>query len=269
VQPPDPSRPALDPGSLDAPGWRVEVLPESPSTNACVAERARAGASPGLAVVAEHQTAGRGRLDRVWVTPPRAALTVSLLVSPERVPLARWPWLPLLTGLAAREAVRRTAGVECALKWPNDVLVGERKLAGILVELVERPAGAVAVVGIGVNVTTTRDELPVDTATSLAIEGAESPDRTRLLGELLTCFTRQYDAWVTAGGDGLRSSYASACSTLGRRVRVGLPNGETLEGVAVDVDEGGRLVVDDGHRRQPLGAGDVVHVRAGGTDRPA
>jgi BirA family transcriptional regulator, biotin operon repressor / biotin---[acetyl-CoA-carboxylase] ligase len=269
VQPSEPSRPALDPGALDVPGWRVEVLEESPSTNAYVAERAHAGAAPGLAVAAEHQTAGRGRLDRVWVTPPRAALTVSLLVSPERVPLARWPWLPLLTGLAVREAVRRTAGVECALKWPNDVLVGERKLAGILVERVERPAGAVAVVGIGVNVTTTRDELPVDTATSLAIEGAESPDRTRLLAGLLAHFARRYDGWVATAGEGLRPSYTSACSTLGRRVRVDLPTGERLDGVAVDVDEDGRLVVDDGHRRRALGAGDVVHVRGGGTGRPA
>ena len=269
MQPPEPSRPALDLGSVDAPGWRVEVLEESPSTNAYVAEQARAGESAGLAVVAEHQTAGRGRLDRVWVTPPRAALTVSLLVSPERVPLARWPWLPLLTGLAVREAVRRTAGVECALKWPNDVLVGERKVAGILVERVERPAGAAAVVGIGVNVTTTRDELPVDTATSLVLEGATSVDRTRLLGDLLAQFTRRYDGWVAAAGEGLRSSYASACSTLGRRVRVALPAGESLHAVAVDVDDDGRLVVDDGHRRRALGAGDVVHVRGGGTDRPA
>jgi BirA family biotin operon repressor/biotin-[acetyl-CoA-carboxylase] ligase len=219
--------------------------------------------------VAEHQTAGRGRLDRVWVTPPRAALTVSLLVAPERVPLARWPWLPLLTGLAVREAVRRAAGVECGLKWPNDVLVGERKVAGILVERIERAAGAAAVVGIGINVTTSRDELPVDTATSLLLEGARSSDRTRLLADLLTAFTRRYDGWVAAAGRGLRPSYASACSTLGRRVRVALPAGQSLDGVAVDVDDDGRLVVDDGHRRRALGAGDVVHVRGGRRERPA
>jgi BirA family biotin operon repressor/biotin-[acetyl-CoA-carboxylase] ligase len=124
-------------------------------------------------------------------------------------------------------------------------------------------------VGIGINVTTTRDELPVDTATSLVLEGARSVDRARLLGELLTRFTQRYDGWVAAAGEGLRSSYASACATLGRRVRVDLPTGESLDGVAVDVDHDGRLVVDDGHRRRALGAGDVVHVRAGGGDRPA
>jgi BirA family biotin operon repressor/biotin-[acetyl-CoA-carboxylase] ligase len=246
----------------------VEVLEESPSTNAYLTDRARAGAAPGLAVAAEHQSAGRGRLNRAWVTPPRAALTVSLLVRPDRVPLARWPWLPLLTGLAVRDAVRRVAGVECALKWPNDVLVDGRKVAGILVERVERPAGAVAVVGIGVNGTTTRDELPVDTATSLLLEGATSVDRTHLLGDLLREFTQRYDAWVAAAGEGLRLQYTAACSTLGREVRVHLPTGESLEGVAVDLDEDGRLVVDGDQGRRILGAGDVVHVR-GRTDRPA
>ena len=268
MRPPEPLRPALDLARLDASGWRVEVLEESPSTNRHLAGRARAGAEPGLAVVAEHQSAGRGRLDRVWVTPARAALTVSLLVSPDRVPLASWPWLPLLTGLVVREAVRRAAGVESALKWPNDVLVDGRKVAGILVERVERPAGAVAVVGIGVNVTTTRDELPVDSATSLLLEGARSVDRTRLLGDLLAEFTRRYDGWVAAAGEGLRPSYTAACSTIGRRIRVDLPTGERLDGVAVDVDDDGRLVVEGDRGRRALGAGDVVHVR-GGNDRPA
>jgi BirA family biotin operon repressor/biotin-[acetyl-CoA-carboxylase] ligase len=124
-------------------------------------------------------------------------------------------------------------------------------------------------VGIGINVTTTRDELPVATATSLVLEGAASVDRTRLLGDLLARFTHRYDGWVAAAGDGLRSSYSSACSTLGRRVRVALPAGQTLDGVAVGVDDDGRLVVDDGHRRRALGAGDVLHVRGGGTGRPA
>ncbi|MDX6302770.1 MAG: BirA family transcriptional regulator, partial [Nocardioidaceae bacterium] len=98
--------------------WRVEVLEESPSTNAALASRARAGEAPGLVLVAEHQTAGRGRLDRAWVTPPRAALTFSLLVSPVEVPLPRWPWLPLLTGVAVVDGVREATGVETSLKWP-------------------------------------------------------------------------------------------------------------------------------------------------------
>ncbi len=240
------------------------MLEASPSTNAYVSGRARDGEPAGLVVVAEHQTAGRGRLDRTWVTPPRAALTFSLLVAPDRVPVARWPWLPLLTGLAVVDGVRRAAGVEPGLKWPNDVLLDELKLAGILVERVERPAGAVAVVGVGLNVSSTRAELPVPTATSLALAGAASLDRTALLVAVLDAFTARYDAWVAAAGGGLLAPYTQACSTLGRTVRVDLPSGGGLLGEAVGVDEEGRLRVDDGQRVHVLGAGDVVHVRPAG-----
>lgn len=278
-----PGRPPLDRASAlpigprGGPGlvgarWRLEVLEESPSTNADVVRRARQGEPAGLVVAAEHQTAGRGRLDRSWVTPPRAALTFSMLLAPDEVPLRRWPWLPLLTGLAVSEGIGRAAGVDASLKWPNDVLVVEageaRKVAGILVERVERPgSGGVlcgaAVVGVGVNVTSTRAELPLPTATSLALAGAASTDRSLLLREVLDALARRYDAWRTSAGRGLRPSYLAACGTLGRRVRVELPAGGRLVGRAVDVDEDGRLVVDDGSRAHVLGAGDVVHVRPG------
>jgi BirA family biotin operon repressor/biotin-[acetyl-CoA-carboxylase] ligase len=222
-------------------------------------------------VVTEHQTAGRGRLDRVWVTPPRAALTFSLLVAPVTVPVGRWPWLPLLAGLAVVDAVRRAVGVAAVLKWPNDVLVDGLKVAGVLVERVERPGGAAAVVGVGLNVSSTREELPVDAASSLELAGAGPVDRSRLLTAVLDAFTARYDGWVGAAGRGLRAPYAAACSTIGREVRVELPTGAPLLGRAVDVDEEGRLLVDDGTRVHALGAGDVVHVRPRGpaSARPA
>ncbi len=264
VQPTPSARPPLDAATLEVAPWRLEVLASSPSTNAYVAGRARSGEPPGLVVVAEHQTSGRGRLDRAWVTPDRAALTLSLLVSPAPVPERQWPWLPLVTGLAVAEGVRRSATVDATLKWPNDVLVGDRKLAGILVERVEGPSGPVAVVGVGVNVTTTREELPVDTATSLALEGAASTDRGRLLVSVLAAFAETYDAWRAADGDGLLPAYLRRCSTVGRTVRVDLPTGTALLGEAVGVDGAGRLLVDDGDRVHALGAGDVVHVRPGG-----
>jgi BirA family biotin operon repressor/biotin-[acetyl-CoA-carboxylase] ligase len=237
------------------------VVDESPSTNAYVAERARAGEPAGLVVVAEHQSAGRGRLSRSWVTPPKTALTFSLLVAPDRVPVARWPWLPLLTGLAVVDAVRGTAGLPVTLKWPNDVLVADRKLAGILSERIERPGGAVAVVGVGLNVSSTRDDLPVPTATSLALEGRPQADRGDLLVSLLESFTRWYDGWLAAEGRGVREPYVAACSTVGRDVRVDLPDGHSVSGVAEGVDDAGRLLVGDGRRVHALGAGDVVHVR--------
>jgi len=267
-----PSRPPLEPASVattvaDLAGsrWTVEVLAESPSTNAVLAARARADVVEGLVVVADHQTAGRGRLDRVWVTPPRSALTFSVLLAPDRVPVARWPWLPLLAGVAVVEGVRRATGLGCALKWPNDVLLGDAKLAGILVERVERPGGAAAVVGVGLNVSTTSAELPVETATSLVLGGADEVDRAELLGHVLAALGEEYDAWRAAAGDAtgrLRTSYLGVCDTVGRDVRVALPDGTTLAGRATGIDAEGRLEVrTDAGGTTVLGAGDVVHVR--------
>lgn len=266
-------RPPLDPAALSAaltrPGslWReVEVLASCPSTNAELARRARAGEPAGLVLVADHQSAGRGRLDRVWVTPPGSALTFSVLLAPDEVSVARWPWLPLLAGIAVAEGVRRVAEVDCSLKWPNDVLVGDRKLAGILVERVERPSGAVAVVGVGLNVTMSEEELPVPAATSLLLEGAATTDRTVVLREVLRSLEALFRQWQAERGDatrGLVDSYVRRCGTLGREVRVELPDGDSVVGVATGIDTDGRLEVrtPEGAKRV-LGAGDVVHVRA-------
>lgn len=253
-----------------APTLRVEVVETTPSTNALAAERARAGAAEGLVVVAEHQTAGRGRLDRAWVTPPRSALAFSVVLRPDVAP-AQWPWLPLLTGLSVA-TVLRARGYDAGVKWPNDVLIGEstagpgrgRKAVGILVERVETPTGAAAVVGIGLNVSQTAAELPVPTGTSLAIESGESPDRGELLAALLTHLWSEYDAWRTGGAEArqrLRTAYAGGCVTLGLDVRVVLPGEEELRGRATGIDETGRLVVAGPHGTSAVGAGDVVHVR--------
>jgi BirA family biotin operon repressor/biotin-[acetyl-CoA-carboxylase] ligase len=250
---------------LPAP-FRVEVLPEVPSTNRLVAERARAGEEEGLVLVTEHQTAGRGRLDRVWTTPPRAALTGSVLLRPT-VAAERWPLLPLLTALAVGEAVVAAGGPRVELKWPNDVLHDGLKLAGILLERVETPSGPAAVVGIGLNVSTTRAELPVPTAASLVTAGMVDPDRTALLGALVRALAERYAAWSgSATGDAsLLADYRARCDTVGRPVRVDLPHGAPLEGVAVGVaDDGALLVQPTGSTGGPTAvhAGDVVHVRA-------
>jgi BirA family biotin operon repressor/biotin-[acetyl-CoA-carboxylase] ligase len=267
-------RPALDAAHLadlgadGAPGLRVEVVEEAGSTNAVVAERARAGEPDGLVVVAEHQTAGRGRLDRTWEAPTRSSLTFSVLLRPS-VPGSRWPWLPLLTGHAVASALRAD-GFDAAVKWPNDVLLGtgpdERKVAGILVERIETEAGPAAVVGVGLNVAMTADELPVPEATSLALARPDAvPDRTGLLVSLLLALWETYEAWQTGGdeaGEHLAAAYAAGCATIGRDVRVALPAGQTLTGRAVAIDATGRLVVaSPSGERTPVGAGDVVHVR--------
>lgn len=260
-----PARPALDPARL--PDHQVEVVAEAGSTNALVSERARSGGPEGLVVLAEHQTAGRGRLDRTWETPPRSGLTFSVLLRPT-VPAASWPWLPLLTGYAVAAALH-DRGFPASVKWPNDILLRrqdgtDRKVAGILVERVETPTGPAAVVGIGINVAMTADELPVPEATSLAIEG-ETPDRTDLLGSVLDNLWDDYVEWRDGGDEAaarLAASYGAACSTIGRDVSVALPGGAQLVGRAAGIDTDGSLLVEDpGGERHRVSAGDVVHVR--------
>ncbi len=260
------TRALVRPGGL----WsRVEVRDEVGSTNAELAGRARAGTDGGLVLIAESQPRGRGRRDRTWVTPPRAGITASLLLRPHALAPDRWPWLPLLTGVAVTEALRRRAQVEAMLKWPNDVLVGERKLAGVLLERVETATGPAAVVGFGINVTLRPEELPADfapgaSATSLLLEGAATTDRSVVLPEVLRVFEALYRPWVDGSQqavDGLAASYAARCATVGRHVRVDVPGGGAVEGLARRIDDRGRLVVDTASGERALGAGDVVHVR--------
>lgn len=257
------TRGLVGPGGL----WRaIEVFDETGSTNADLAAAARAEGTPeGTVLIAESQTAGRGRLDRAWVSPPRAGLTFSFLMRPAVSPPRR-VWLPLLTGLAVAEAVQaaceRTAAgraVETGVKWPNDVMVAERKLAGVLAEAV--PGTDAVVVGVGLNVTTRPEELPDDRATSLSMEDAGCTDRDPLLRAILRQIERRYLRWTAAAGDpersGVRRAYLDRCVTVGRPVRVELPGGETVVGRAEDIDVDGRLVVEG----RPISAGDVVHVR--------
>lgn len=226
-------------------GWSVEVLSSTASTNAVVGERARAGAPHGLVVVAEEQTAGRGRLDRQWSSPPRAGLTFSVLLRPE-LPPAEHGWVSLLTALAVARAVRGQAGVDAVLKWPNDVLVGGRKLCGILAEV---PAPGAVVVGIGLNVSTRAEELP-DGATSLALEAASTTDRDTVLRAVLRELAgvlREPDA---------RAGYRALCASIGVQVRLDL-SGSSVTGGVDAVDDTGRIVVDG----TAYSSGDVVHLR--------
>lgn len=252
-------------GAADPGLWRaLRVVASTGSTNADLVAAARAGGSEGSILVAEEQTAGRGRLARGWVAPARSGLTFSVLLRPQRVPPASRGWLPLLAGVAVAEALAGLApDLPVALKWPNDVLAGaeQRKLGGILVELV----GDAAVVGIGLNVTLRADELPVPTATSLALEGAQV-DRDSLLRAVLRRLASRYRTWLAAGGDpepsGLRAGYVELCTTLGRTVRVHRPARPELLGTAAGIDAHGQLLVDTADQgRQIIGAGEVLHVR--------
>lgn len=270
-QPPD--RSAIDAGALRAgrSRWReVRTVAETGSTNADLLGLGAAGEPGGLVLSAEYQNGGRGRLDRVWTSPVGSGLTFSALVDCAPAPPARRAWLPLLAGLAVLGAARAVAGVDAVLKWPNDLLIGPQRLkaCGILVQAV--PGRDQAVIGIGLNVTTTRAELPVPTATSLLLEGATTLDRTALLDAVLVGLADRLDRWRAAAGDpqasGLAAEYAPACATVGQAVRVSDTSGDEWTGTATGIDADGRLEVRraaDGDLRA-VGAGDVVHVRPAG-----
>jgi BirA family transcriptional regulator, biotin operon repressor / biotin---[acetyl-CoA-carboxylase] ligase len=261
---------ALAAGLTRAGFWReVRVVTESGSTNEDLLAAAASGAAEGVLLVAESQLAGRGRQGRAWVSPPRAGLTFSMLLRPASVPTFRWSWLPLLAGLSVQRAVGRLAEVEAALKWPNDLLIGphRRKAAGLLVQV----HGTAAVVGIGLNVTTTAAELPRSDSTSLALEAAACTDRDPLLRAIARQFAIDYQAWSAAAGSpdgsGLLPGYLAACDTIGRQVRATLPAGDPVLGTATGLDELGRLVIETPAGRRPLSAADVEHLRP--TDQPA
>lgn len=263
-------RALVRPGGL----WTsLDVVASTGSTNSDLA--ARVAADPegtpaeGAVLVAEEQTAGRGRMDRSWSAPARSGIFFSVLLRPGAdVPVNRWGWLPLLAGVSVATALARSAGVDTSLKWPNDLLVTvageERKAGGILAE---RSGDDVVVLGIGLNVSLRASELPVPSAGSLALAGAVSLDRDPLLRAVLRTLEQWYGDWRAAGGDPaasrLQEAYTAGCATLGRTVRAELPGGQELVGEAVAIDGDGRLVLgsQDGVRR-PLSAGDIVHLRA-------
>lgn len=283
----DLDRPPLNPQALRralvVPGglWtRIDVLVETISTNADVAAAVAAGEPEGLVVVAERQTAGRGRLGRSWVSPPRAGIATSVLLRPgaavpdrgwSPIQPARYGWLPLLAGVALAEAVVRLAELPAALKWPNDLLLDGAKCAGILAEAVPDPAGgpSAVVLGVGLNVTLRDDELPVHPtglpATSLRLAGAPVTDRDPLLRALLRGLADWYGRWREAAGDaeacGLRAAYLRHAATVGRQVRVSLPGGDAITGTAVSLDADGRLVVSTVDGDRSVAAGDVLHLR--------
>jgi BirA family biotin operon repressor/biotin-[acetyl-CoA-carboxylase] ligase len=241
--------------------WRsLTVVASTGSTNEDLAESARSGAESGVVLVAEEQTDGRGRLGRSWQSPPRAGLTFSCLVRPSSQ-TAQWGWLPLLAGMATAEALAAETGLDVRLKWPNDLLVGEHKLGGLLAERV----GSAVVVGVGVNVSTRPEELPVASATSVVAAGGRPGNRAALLRAVLHRIGARYQAWDAPGGDpNLPAHYVARCATIGRQVRAelgGVGEGRALIGTATGVDNAGCLLVDGPDGIEAVSAADIVHLR--------
>lgn len=244
----------------EAPGWGpIEVVESTGSTNADVAALARAGAEPGLVLVAREQTAGRGRLDRTWVSPPDRSVAMSLLLRPDPG-FERWGWLSLLAGLAVESALAELAppGATVELKWPNDVLVGGGKVCGILSERVEHADGARAVVGIGLNISLEADDLPVPTATSLLLEGFD-PDPNPVVAGVLRHFAAYYARWQAEGS--LRAEYEARCASVGSELTITVEPSTVIHGRGHGVDEFGRLRVATATGVSTFTVGDVVHAR--------
>jgi BirA family transcriptional regulator, biotin operon repressor / biotin---[acetyl-CoA-carboxylase] ligase len=252
--------------------YEVRRFGELDSTNRYLLDEARAGAPAGLVAVADHQTAGRGRLDRRWLAPAGANLLASILLRPS-LAAGELHLCTVAVALAARDATAVVGGIEPVLKWPNDVMVGERKLAGILAEALP---GAV-VVGIGVNVAWPppdgepgADQVPPELghATSLWREargpGAPiRPDPGVLLEVLLDALDGRLAALDDPDGRArLAAEYRRACATVGRAVTVSLPGDETVSGTVLDITAEGHLRLDLGQSVRTITAGDVVHLRS-------
>ena len=283
-----PERPALDRDALSSAEFlsangiaQLTVVDTTGSTNADLLRGVTVDpkAWPDLTVLtAEHQTEARGRLDRAWEAPARSSVLVSMVLRPANadgrpLPTQTYSWLSLLAALALRDALLDTAGIPAELKWPNDVLVRGRKVAGILAQLGPMGDGSVppVILGTGLNVTLTDSELPVPTATSVQLEGAGTVDRTVLLKSYLSRFCMLYRSFCNADGDptaglaggpSLHKRVEAVMVTLGKQVRAQLPGDHEIIGHATRLDDSGSLrVVDAASHEHVVTAGDVVHLR--------
>jgi BirA family transcriptional regulator, biotin operon repressor / biotin---[acetyl-CoA-carboxylase] ligase len=246
-----------------APPWRhLEVVDETGSTNSDLLARVAAGENiGGTVLVAEHQTAGRGRNGRSWQAAAHAQITMSAAVSAEGVPARNWGWLSLAAGVAIVDTVTALTDADVGLKWPNDVLAGDGKLAGILAEVA--PSTSVIVIGIGLNVAGAPEGLTGLPAVSLTDLGVSAPDRNDLVHRLLGELGCRINSWRVAGGADhrLMADYRDRCATIGEQVRAILPGGREIVGTARSIDAQGRLIIESDGATSEVSAGDLVHLR--------
>ena len=242
-------------------GWNdVAIVESTGSTNTDL--HAAASTLPDLSVlIAEEQVSGRGRLGRAWSAPRHSQVTLSVLLRPE-VPPTKLGLLPLLTGVAVADTVR-SYGIDARVKWPNDILVRGDKMCGILAEAVSMSDNPTVVVGFGLNIDLTKAELPIDNATSFALEG-EHVDRTEVTIAVLGSLLERQRQWRNAGGSASSfiDDYKSVSATLNESVSAGLPNGGKLTGTAVDISDAGELLIRDARGQiHTVAAGDITHLR--------
>ena len=240
--------------------WRVNVVESTGSTQVDLVKRVRDGiATHGDVLASEYQSAGRGRLDRTFIAPACSALLFSFYVEPKSDG-DRWSWLPLLAGQSVCHAVSEVLDIRgddtLKLKWPNDILLNYQKVAGLLSERVETARSAGVVIGIGINVHTRQEELPVPSATSFALQGYSDCDRNVLLTQILKSFSDYLQRWENADSS-LLLEYTNISATLGRRVEIEIPGQVNITSVATAIDSSGALVLEDGRH---ITVGDIAHI---------
>jgi BirA family transcriptional regulator, biotin operon repressor / biotin---[acetyl-CoA-carboxylase] ligase len=256
-------------------GRSLHILEETSSTNSAALALAQQGAADGTVVIAEAQTSGRGRLGRHWHSPRGKNLYASVLLRRAPEDLSRWlSWVPLLSAVAVARAIQVVTSLRPSLKWPNDIMLKERKVGGLLCESSGvGSAQPIVIVGIGMNVNMWRDAFPEDLrslATSLAAEAGHPFDRASLAAMILSELELRYDAFFSGGSADIQHEYELRCSTIGQTVRADLAHGEWIEGEAASLADDGSLhilVEDSSDARKPgsvavLRAGDVTHVRS-------
>lgn len=232
--------------------WRVSVVELTASTQNDLAELVKSKtAINGEVISAEFQSAGRGRLERTFEAVPNSALLFSFYISPKR-PRSEWGFIAHLAALTMHEVISEGLPLKVNLKWPNDILIGEKKVAGLLAQASDEGV----IIGIGLNVAMTVDELPVGTATSLAIAGSRELNRNIILSKFLKLFEGKFSAWET--GVDFNESYSNVCSTLGKEVQIEVGGRANRTGIAKSINGFGALVLEDGFE---VNVGDVVHLR--------
>ena len=238
-----------------------EYLEQTGSTNKDLLARSQ-GLPEFFVLATDFQTAGKGRMERSWEASPGSSVMASILLRPQFTQSSGIGWLSLLTALAITKAISNL-GLEPKIKWPNDVLIAEKKVSGILAEVATNLS--CVVIGFGINVNQSANQLPVDTATSLSIESACAVDRDQLLAKVIANIRTLYLELSSAGGDatasGLRQAILEMSATVGSQVSVEFPDGKKAFGLAKDIDETGRLVVTTQTETLSVSAGDVLHLR--------
>jgi len=237
--------------------WRVSLFESIPSTQIKLVEMLKVEKLPaGTVLIADHQSAGRGRLTRTFETPPKVAVLLSTVLYPIRNP-ADQGWIPLIVGVAAVNAISKYCGLAPQLKWPNDLLIGELKVGGIIAEQFED----CVVVGIGINVLQEVNELPVPTATSLILESGEEVIKSRenLIAYLLNEIKSEFEAWNLAKDNvEILRKYSNLSATLGSKIKLDFQNGETKESIATGIAENGGLLISSG---ETIVSADITHLR--------